>query len=417
MSRLLYSLRQLRYRRTSSILTMLSVSLAVALVIAILATVGGMREGILGSMGHYDLVVGKTGSETQLILSTIFHIDNPLGNIPFSYVEKLSADARVKEVIPVGLGDMVQGYRMLGTTPAYLTASQLAVAEGKLFDAPDEAVLGAVVAKALGLKLGDEFVSSHGISQDGGSDNHDHELEYIVVGILAPTGTPSDRLVFTSLESIWLVHGLLHDEDHDDDHDEEDCDDEDHDHGHEHDDEDGLPVTAILIKPNGPAEAMQLRRELNEESGIQAVFAIAVVRKVLEYLGTGGYLLLGVAFVSVIVSSLALFISMASAAVERKRDVAVLRALGAKRTVVFGLVCLEAVLIAIVGSAVGYVLGQLTAFGIRLWVISASGITPGFVLINTYQLLALLIAVALGTAAGLVPALTAYRLEPTKHLS
>ena len=403
MSRLLFSLRQLRYRRTSSILTLFSVSLAVALVIAILATVGGMREGILGSMGHYDLVIGSTGSETQLILSTIFHIDNPLGNIPYSYVEKLSADDRVREVIPVSLGDAVQGYRMLGTTPAYLTASQLGVAHGKLFDAPDEAVLGAVVAKALGLKLGDEFVSSHGLSQGLSNGEHDHDLEYTVVGILAPTGTPSDRLVFTSLESIWLVHGLLHDEDHH--------------HEHEHDDEEGLPVTAILIKPNGPSEAMQLRRELNDELGIQAVFAIAVVRRILDYMGTGGYLLLGVAFVSVIVSSLALFISMASAAVERKRDVAVLRALGAKRSVVFTLVCMEAFLIAVAGSAVGYLLGQMTALSIRSWVVSASGITPGIVLMSTYQVGAILAAIAFGTAAGLVPALTAYRLDATKHLS
>lgn len=405
MNRLQLVLRQLRYRRTSTLLTLTSVTLAVGLVISIIVTVGGMRQGILGSMGSHDIVVGKMGSETQLILSTLFHLEHPIGNISYGLMERLEKDERVAEVIPIGIGDNFRGYRMVGTTPAYLKSSKLELIKGKMFDAPDEAVIGAQVAKSAKLKVGDTFFSSHGIGcgHYHASTDDVGEFEYTVVGILAPTGTPNDKLVFTSLESVWMVHGLVH-EDHGDD-------------GAEHHHDDGLSVTALLVKPVGPSVAMALQRELNAEHDIQAVFAVSVVRKVLDYLGTGGYVLLGVAFVSVVVSALALFISMASAAVERRRDVAVLRALGARRKMVFSLVCLEAVVVATIGTGLGYVLGQLVALGLRVGIVWYSGITPRVELFSLQQMVALMAAIILGTLAGLVPAAAAYSLDPTKHLS
>ncbi|MEM7078474.1 MAG: ABC transporter permease [Pseudomonadota bacterium] len=193
-----------------------------------------------------DLVVGAPGSPVQLVLSAVYHADVPTGNIDFAEVQRYAEDRRVDSAIPVSLGDSYRGFRIVGTEQSYLDLYQAEVAQGRVWDASMEAVVGAAAAEATGLAVGSTFAGAHGLGEGG----HEHDTSrYRVVGVLAPTGSVLDRLVVTSLESVWDLHDEdTHHEEHADEHDhdeahgqEHDHEDEVHDHedaAHEHDDAD-----------------------------------------------------------------------------------------------------------------------------------------------------------------------------------
>src|SRR5690242_9624619 len=150
-----------------------------------------------------DLVVGAKGSPMQLVLSAVFHLDVPTGNIPLTEATKLAANRAVKKAIPLALGDSYRGFRIVGSSHDYPAHYGARIADGGLWAAPMEAVLGAEVAARSGLKIGATFTGAHGLGEGG--DEHEKEA-YKVVGILAPGGTVLDRLVLTSIESVWEVH-------------------------------------------------------------------------------------------------------------------------------------------------------------------------------------------------------------------
>ncbi|MDA8021168.1 MAG: ABC transporter permease, partial [Thermoanaerobaculia bacterium] len=159
-----------------------------------------------------DLVLGAKGSPVQLVLSTVYHADLPTGNIPLAEAQRWTEDRRIAQAIPLSLGDSAHGFRIVGTTSAYPALYDAGLAEGRLWDASLEAVLGAEVARATGLRLGDELIGSHGMT--GMGDQH-AASPYRVVGILSATGAVVDRLILTSLDSVWDIHDGEHDHDHD----------------------------------------------------------------------------------------------------------------------------------------------------------------------------------------------------------
>ncbi|NDB00798.1 MAG: hypothetical protein EBY25_07655, partial [Betaproteobacteria bacterium] len=150
-----------------------------------------------------DLVVGAKGSPLQLILSGVLHLDIPTGNVPLQAVRELEKNPLVASIIPISLGDSFRGFRIVGTSLAYPAHYQAALAQGQMWHAPMQAVLGAGAARALGLQPGQSFVGSHGL----GAGGHTHgDLPYTVTGILAPTGSVLDRLILTDTASVWKVH-------------------------------------------------------------------------------------------------------------------------------------------------------------------------------------------------------------------
>ncbi|MCC5916334.1 MAG: ABC transporter permease, partial [Cryomorphaceae bacterium] len=172
-----------------------------------------------------DMVIGAKGSPLQLILSGIYHIDAPTGNIALKEVRQLEKNPMIKEIIPLSLGDNYNGYRIVGTTEQYVTHFGGELNSGTMFEKTLEATIGINVAERNGLKIGDQFVGTHGLQAQGGHTHDDQK--YTVVGVLKPSGTVLDQLILTPLESVWAVH-----EDHDHDQD-------DHDHDHDHDHADG----------------------------------------------------------------------------------------------------------------------------------------------------------------------------------
>ena len=150
-----------------------------------------------------DLVVGAKGSPLQIVLAGVYHADVPPGNIPLAAVEELARDPRVREVIPMAMGDSFRGFRIVGTVPAFVAHYAARLHAGGLWAAPLEAVLGSEAAQRTGLAVGSSFAGSHGLAEGGGEHG---DRAYRVVGVLAPTGTVIDRLVLTGMDSVWAVH-------------------------------------------------------------------------------------------------------------------------------------------------------------------------------------------------------------------
>ena len=225
-----FALKNLKTRVSRAILAAIAVILCTSIALVTYNTANQMEDGVIATAGYYDTIVGPEGSQLQLALSTLFYVENPLGTICYGYYEELKEHPSVTEIYPFAAGDTYRSAPIIGTIPEYL--DRFTLASGKIFHEPEEAVLGYNIARAGILDIGDIFVGTHGHADHG----HVHDdFEYIVVGTLARTGTASDNVIFTTMESVWMIHDD-HDHDHEDEHEHEHEDDHDHnDHNHHHD--------------------------------------------------------------------------------------------------------------------------------------------------------------------------------------
>ncbi len=263
------ALAYLRDRPLTTALNVLLLAISVAMLVLLLQFGSQASERFERDAEGIDLVVGAKGSPLQLILSSVFHIDQPTGNIPNSSLELLRNDPAVARVTPLALGDNFDGYRIVGTDQTFLVLHGARLAEGESFEHPMEAVMGAKVAEATGATLGQQFIGSHGLEDDEDNDSgHDHS-PFRVTGILAPTGGVIDRLILTSVESVWEVHGIEHDHDHDGEegHEHEGDEHADEAEHHEHEEHDH----AFLV-PGPAAGPVHLRQAVFDPSDTEALF-------------------------------------------------------------------------------------------------------------------------------------------------
>lgn len=352
-----------------------------------------------------DLVVGAKGSPLQLILSSIYHIDFPTGNIDMEDAINLSKNRLVKNVIPLGMGDNYQGYRIVGTNHDYLKLYNAQMEEGIVWEKPFEVVLGSEAAVRLGLGIGDTFIGSHGI----GSSSHEHdEHPYKISGILNPMGNVLDKLILTSIESVWYTH------------------DEGHDHekfeksvaktGFPETDED-REVTSLLIQYRNPIAAVQLPRFINSKSALQAASPSFEISRLFELLGIGVKLIQGLAIVIILIAGLGIFIALFNSLKERKYDLAVMRTLGASSGQLFLHIVLEGVILTVLGAIVGMVMGHLflAVLVMQNEQGAISGLTAMVFLIE--ELWILVYAVLVGIIASLIPAWNAYQTDIAKQLT
>ncbi len=210
MTLFLIAWRNLGAKPLQSLLTIAVVATALTMTIVVLLLASGLQNGLTRATEPFDLIVGAKGSPNQLVLNTVFLQDIPVGNIEYDLVGELRANPLVASAIPIGFGDNYRGYRIAGTE-AGLFAHRLkpgappwiGLAAGRAFSAPYEAVLGAKTARETGLKVGDQFASSHGVT--AGGDTHGDE-KFTVVGIMRPVGGPYDQVILVSLDSLWDIH-------------------------------------------------------------------------------------------------------------------------------------------------------------------------------------------------------------------
>ena len=291
-----FALKNLLTKKVKMFLVLLSVVISASVAILAYNAAEQVNDGLINTTSSYDMIVGPAGSSTQLAMNTLFFTDKPLGTISYSYVEKLQSDSRVNVAIPFGMGDSYNSARIIGTSAAFLDGK--ALAEGKLFAEPFEAVVGSAAAKKYSLKTGDKMVTSHGLSETG--EKHE-ATPLVLVGILEETGTAYDNAVFTAIETIWKIHDhgdhdhdhedVDEDHDHDEDYDHEDEDepaghvheDEDRDHDEDHEDhvEEGT-VCAILVRSKSLAASEAIKKEFSDDAKILTITPAEVIREIIS---------------------------------------------------------------------------------------------------------------------------------------
>jgi len=430
--------RNIRQRLLTSLLTALSLALGVALVVATLVTGGIVKQAFESGSGlGYNMIVGAKGSPLQLVLNSVYLISKPIENISWDFYQQFlpaaerpdgvdgTFSASTKTAVPICMGDYFRGFRVIGTNTAYF--DRLTIGDGRPFAfsagrnfRDDEffgGVLGATVAATLGLKPGDPFAPTHG------ADNGKVHDPFLVTGILARTDTPVDRGVFVNMEGFYLQEGHAKPVEG------ETQTTAELEHDHTPTGPTRLPfaqreVTALLLDtaslPGLPAEltAMGLRTAINEGRDGQAALPIGEIRQLLDlFVRPLELLLLLVTTLVVIVSAIGILVSMVGSSLERSRDVAIMRALGARRSHVLVIVLIEAVLLAVGGGLAGWMLGHLLVGAIAPLITTNAGVSASVLSAAPgAELLLVPLLVVLAILAALLPALAAYRTDVSKWL-
>jgi putative ABC transport system permease protein len=397
------SWRYLWSRPLASALNLLLLTLGLASMTFVLIAQDQIDNAFERDLAGIDVVVGAKGSPMQLILAGVFHMDVPPGNVPLAEVQALAAHPQVAQVIPLSLGDNVAGFRIVGTHTDYAAHYRAALAQGAFWTEPMQAVLGAQVARATGLQLGQAFSGSHGM---GGGGGHVHaDTPYTVVGVLAPCACVLDRLVLTDTASVWHVHeGLAPGEFE----------------TLSADDREAIQaereVTLALVRYNTPMAAIGFPRFVNATTKMQAAAPAMEITRLLSMVGVGTRVLHGLGAVLLLVAALSVFIALWSAVRERRADIAMLRMLGAPPRKVGALLLCEALWLALLASVLGLLLAQGLSAGLAWWWMPDHGLLMGGW--HWPDTLAAVPLAALGVAlvAAAVPAFSAYRVDVTTLL-
>jgi len=356
-----------------------------------------VEHAVQRDLAGVDLVVGAKGSPLQLILAGVFHIDVPTGNVPLATVALLRGHPMVAQVVPLSLGDSVQGFRIVGTTSDYLALYGAQLAGGRGWRAPLEAVLGADVAAATGLTDGARFAGVHGLGRDGEAHG---DTPYTAVGRLARCGCVLDRLVLTGLESVWLVH----------------------EHATALDDDDRRAleaereVTMLLVRYRTPLAAAVLPRWVNAQAELQSAAPALESARLLRIVGVGTEVLRGFGLVLLAAAAMSVFIALSHAVREREADLAMLRMLGAPPSRVAMLIAAEALWLALLGCALGLVLGHGLTHLLGLLLASQRSLAVSGAWWSTDEAAIVAGALALALASAVRPAWRAARLDVTRLL-
>ncbi|QCI96557.1 FtsX-like permease family protein [Agrobacterium larrymoorei] len=413
-----FILSDLRRLWAGSIIVVLLVAMATALGVTVTLQERALRLGSARAADKFDLVVGAAGSETQLVLSSVFLQAAPLPLVGGDVLAALSKDPRVSWAGPVGFGDSFAGYPIVGTTRALIENTSGGLAEGEGLSDGSDAVIGSAVDLSIGAKI----KPMHGSAQEGG---HTHtEIVYHVQGRLKPTGTPWDRAILVPISSVWHIHGMETGE-HSHDHAEE-AKDEGHD-AHEHEHEEGHEeelvenfseaspgVPAILVKPKSIADAYKLRQQYRQGNTL-AVFPGEVLTKLYATLGDAREVLSFVAIGAQILVAAALILVTLTHVVQRRKQIGALRALGAPRSSIWLIVWTELFSLFATGIALGFAVGFVAAKAITMTLVAKSGVVMPVEFARADGVQA---SILLGAAAALalLPAWLAYRQSPVDAL-
>jgi len=392
MNLLRVSWRNLRHKPFATSVSVMLMTLGVAMVSLVLHLGEQIENQFLKNTEGIQMVVGAKGSPKQLILSSIYHIDAPTGNINKEEVEKVLDHPLVKSWVPLAFGDSYKGYKILGTNAEYLDLYSAEIAEGRRFQDNLEVVLGAVVADRLGLSLGDHFHGTHGMNEE--DTEHSHEgHSYTVVGVLKPSGLVVDQLIMCNIPSVWEIH------------------------------EEGdasqtkREYTSALVSFKSPMGQVMLPPLINKNTNLQCALPSIEINSLIHQLGFGIETLRLLAVLIIIISSVSVFLSLLSKLRERKYELALMRSLGAHPLQLCLLLLYEGMLIAFVSGFAGLLVSR-----ILLWIISGY-VDENFhyaldgmgMMFQEYLLLVSALAIAL--LASLVPAVMAFRIDISKTLA
>ena len=365
-----------------------------------------------------DMVVGAKGSPLQLILSAVYHIDSPTGNISVEDAEEIKNNRMVGSSIDLLYGDNYKGYRIVGTEDKFLDLYNVKIKDGKKWNTPFEVVVGAKIYSKFNINLNDELISSHGLRETG--EAHVNQ-PFKVVGLLEPSNSVVDQLIITSPQSIWD----LHDEHDHDDEDHEEHDNEDHDeHEHDHDDEDhdehehgDKEITAMLIKFKSPMNIIQFPRQINENTNLQAAVPSYEISRLFKLFGFGIETLTYLAYLIILVSGFSLFINLFNSMRERKYEMALIRTLGASRSQLSVMVIFESLILTISGFLLGLLVSRLGVMFVSSLMEESLNYSLSSLYILNEEFWLLGLSILIGLISSLIPAIQVYKMNISEILA
>lgn len=403
--------RSLRNRRLISLLTAASIALSVALLVGIEHVRVGVRESFAGTIRGTDLIVGARGGTTQVLLSTVFGMSTPSGSVSWATYRRWAAHPAVKWTIPYALGDAHRGHRVIGTTAEFFAQYRfrdraVTFAAGGPPANDREIAIGADVAQRLGYAVGTPVVLSHGVAAVSFAEHEAHP--FTVSGVIDRTFTPIDRALYTTLEGLEAMHdaeaaagGLMMGPPA-----------ATHAPGE-------APITAFLVGTKNRVETLQLQREMNEDRAepLTAIIPGVALQQLWQTIGSAEVGLRVVALFTVLVGLTGMCVALYASLEARRREMAILRAVGAGPRTIVALLVLESALLAALGAAAGV---AIVYAGIAL---AAGAVEARFGLALTLRPLGpmewayLALVVGAGTLVGLLPAWRAYRTSLTDGLA
>jgi putative ABC transport system permease protein len=433
--------RNIWFKPLNTILSIILLMSSVAIITVLILLEKQFEEKFNSNIDGVDLVMGAQGSPLQLILSSVYQVDAPTGNISYDSAKVWMNSPFLEKAIPLAFGDNYRGYKILGTTPDYLEKYGAKISEGKLFEHNFEVVVGNDIAQKLNIRVGDTFFGSHGDAAEG--EVHENE-GYTVVGITEKTGKVVDNLIICNIPSVWQMHGSHEEHNHDEEvlenpphgevghvHDEHEHElvaenpihgDEGHMHDeHENDltiDEPGMEITAVLLKFRNKMGIVTWPRIIAQNTKMQVASPAIEVNRLFKLFGIGIDALQYLAYGIMLISGISIFIALFNTLKERKFEFALLRVSGAGRFKLLSLVMIESLLLCVVGFLFGTILGR-----IALMLISNSAEDDFKMSFNPYEFIwdkegiLFLLTIFVGIIAALIPAIKAYNLNISKTLA
>ncbi len=390
--------RSLRQHALSTVVTAGSIALACGLLMCVWAVKVQSQAAFTSANTGFDAVLGARGSKLQLVLNAIFHLEASPGNIAWSDYEAIKRHPAVKTAMPIAVGDNLRGYRLVGTLPEMLTdveyaaGKKFAVAEGGRVFArdQDEAVVGSFAAERLQLKVGDTFHPFHGLTFD---EENVHAETFTVVGVLEPTNTPADRVIWIPLEGLQTMSG--------------------------HQASAATDVSAVLVQLRASTAGFMLDMMYNKQ-GNRLTFAYPVgtiVAELFQKISWFDRVLELVAYLVALVAAGSVLASIYSSMSARRRDLAILRALGARRRTIFGAVVSEAAVIGALGAGVGLAIYAGLFATVARVIRAQTGVVLDVAQWHPVLVWCPLGMIALCALGGIVPALKAYRTPVAETLA
>lgn len=381
----LISWKNLKANPPALALNLLLVAFGTGMLAMLLLGVKQVGERLHDNAAGVDLVVGAKGSPLQLILSSIYFIDFPTGNISEHEARLLAANPMVKKAVPLALGDNYAGFRVVGTDTGYVSLRGLELTTGHFWTRAFEVVIGAEVARVQGLKAGDRIYGSHGLSSD--EDVHqDHP--YTITGVLKRKGNVADNLVLTGLESIWEMHGA----------------------------EDKREITSMLLQYRSRMAMVAMPSMINRSTTMQAASPAKESARLFALIGIGVDAIRWFAIALMLLAGVSVFVSLYNSLRERVYDLAVMRVMGASREVIFAMILLEGALLTTFGSLAGIVLGHGALHWIGYWQDSPQARLDALVFLPEEGWL-FGAGLLIGVVAALLPAIQAYRDDISETMS
>jgi putative ABC transport system permease protein len=403
------------FKPLNTVLSVILLSSSVAIITTLILVEKQFEEKFSSNIEDVDLVLGAQGSPLQLILSSVYQVDAPTGNINYDSAKVWMNNPYVEKAIPLAFGDNYRGYKILGTTHDYLTKFKTKVSDGRLYDKNFEVVVGSEIAQKLNISVGDEFFGSHGDAAEG--EVHEN-YAYKVVGIASQTGKVVDNLILCTIPTVWQMH---HGHEENPAHGEEGHVHVEGEHEHEHEEADltleepNMEITAVLLKIRNQMAKLAWQRVIPQNTKMQAVSPAFEVNRLFGLFGIGVTALQYLAYGIMLISGISIFIALFNTLKERKSEFALMRVNGAGRLQLLKVVMIESLLLCVVGFVFGTILGR-----VALSFLSNSSEEDFKMSFNPYEFLwekegtLFLVTIFVGFIAALIPAIKAYNLNISK---